>query len=251
MSLIGRAPSSINSHISALAFVHNINGWVDPTSGFLIKKLKEGCRRTSPRLDSRLPISPPILAKLIQSLPAICNSEYEATLFRSAFLLAFFGFLRIGEFTCPKKIGSFPRVLSVLDVRVVDSKPKVLEVTIRYSKTDQLGSAVKLVLEGSTYLHLCPVKAMHEYLGCRPGLSGPLFVHFGGEPLTTFQFTHILKKGVKQLGLNPEFFSPHSFRIGAATAAAMAGVSDDEIKKLGRWKSSAFRLYIRPYGLIK
>lgn len=250
MSLSGRAPSSVNSHISALAFVHNINGWEDPTNGFLIKKLKEGCRRVSPRVDNRLPITPAILEKIVSSLPSICKNLYEVALFRSAFLLAFFGFLRVGEFTCPKKTGSFPRVLNLQDVKVVNSNPRVLEVAIRFSKTDQLGSTVKLSLESSAHHLLCPVKAIREYLYARPAIPGPLFIHYGGDPMTSFQFSHILKEGIKLIGLSPRYFSPHSFRIGAATAAAMAGVSEDEIMKLGRWKSAAFHLYIRPHSWV-
>ncbi|XP_041466138.1 uncharacterized protein LOC121416747, partial [Lytechinus variegatus] len=36
----------------------------------------------------------------------------------------------------------------------------------------------------------------------------------------------------------------HTFRIGAATTAAMAGCSDEEIQRMGRWVSSAHRRYI-------
>ena len=40
-------------------------------------------------------------------------------------------------------------------------------------------------------------------------------------------------------------FSRHSFRIRAATTAAKAGINNSVIQTLGRWKSSAFTLYIR------
>ncbi len=246
LSLEGRAPSSINLHISALAYVHKMNNWKDPTDSFVISKLKEGCRRLNPREDSRLPITPQILTKLISILPSICNSGYEVFLFKAAFLLAFFGFLRVGEFTAASKSADCSRILSVEDIKVGESGMSHLEVRVRYSKTDQRGTTVLLRVDSASDILLCPVNAMLQYLQARSTWRGPLFIHFNKQPLTSYQFNHMIKTAIKAIGLSPKYFSSHSFRIGAATAASVGGFSDDQIKEMGRWRSSAFQSYIRP-----
>lgn len=38
--------------------------------------------------------------------------------------------------------------------------------------------------------------------------------------------------------------TPHSSRIGMATAVVTLGISDDCIMQMGRWSSEAFRKYI-------
>ena len=55
----------------------------------------------------------------------------------------------------------------------------------------------------------------------------------------------ILSMAIKYCGLDPSRYKGHSFRIGAASYAADAGMSDSQIRALGRWKSDAFRKYIR------
>lgn len=50
---------------------------------------------------------------------------------------------------------------------------------------------------------------------------------------------------MRAAGVDDKSYSGHSFRIGAATAAAAADVPDHVIKMLGRWESLAYQLYVR------
>ena len=59
----------------------------------------KGFNKVGFRLDSRLPITLPILDKLISVAPSLVGSPYQICQFQAMCSLAFFAFLRIGEMT--------------------------------------------------------------------------------------------------------------------------------------------------------
>uniref|UniRef100_A0A8W8M4Z2 Tyr recombinase domain-containing protein n=1 Tax=Magallana gigas TaxID=29159 RepID=A0A8W8M4Z2_MAGGI len=79
-------------------------------------------------------------------------------------------------------------------------------------------------------------------------ISGPLFCHYSGQPLTRYQFSSVLAKALQVLGINSKYYKSHSFRIGAATMLAQQGLSEQAIQASGRWHSQAYRSYIRIGG---
>ena len=93
---------------------------------------------------------------------------------------------------------------------------------------------------------MCPVESVSEYLTVRPTKDGPFLCHFSGSHFTRFQFSAMLTKSLKYAGIESSKYKAHSFRIGTATALSMAGYPIDEIKNLGRWKSTSYKSYIRP-----
>jgi hypothetical protein len=64
-------------------------------------------------------------------------------------------------------------------------------------------------------------------------------------PLTKPEFVAAVRKALAAIGYVDKDYAGHSFRIGAATAAANAGLEDSTIRTLGRWNSAAFLSYIR------
>ena len=82
-------------------------------------------------------------------------------------------------------------------------------------------------------------------MSSRQDAPGPFFRNERGHPLTKAAFVQKIRQALSQLGLPAEQFAGHSFRIGAATAAAQAGLEDSVIQALGRWSSAAFLLYVR------
>ena len=142
-------------------------------------------------------------------------------------------------------------MLSPMDVQVDShTSPTRMSVHLRQSKTDQFGAETTIHL-GTTGSPLCPVTAMFGYLALRPPSPGPLFIHQDGSTLSRGRHIYSLREALRAAGVKDSGFSRHSFRIGAATAAAQAGVSDSLIQTLGRWKSSAFTLWAGPRGITQ
>ena len=244
LSLLGRAAATAKNYLAGLSACHRVNGWPDPTDSFLVKTILRGMCRSSKTPDSRYPITLQRLEELLPSLASVCSNSYEVRLFKAAFSMAFFGFLRVSEMLGQRFTGGGGRgPLKLTSVKVELSK---VTVNLSGSKTNQLGHVEVVQIEKESSPDLCPVKALQQFLLVHPGNSDFLFVHFNGAPLKRHQFQSVLKKAARILGWPKGGFSSHSFRIGAATSAAANGVPLENIMLKGRWKSAAVSGYIRP-----
>lgn len=175
--------------------MYKIQGLNDVTKSFIVTKMLEGAKRSAQSLDARAPITLSILVRLLGALNQVCASSYEADLFRAAFCLAFFGFLRVGELTSKslKHKDTRPLRRSDIDIMVGSGRSQV-KMTIRQSKTDQLGQSTTLFLL-ETGGPACPVGSLSKFLAVRHDNMAPdsqLLVHYDGNPLTRYQFASIL-----------------------------------------------------------
>ena len=190
-------------------------------------------------MDARLPVSPQILAKLLQALPQTTSSVYDVRLFGAMFTLCFHAFLRIGEVTYSAAGPVHTLLLSSLS----PVTPKGFTVTLHSYKHSQ-GRAHHIHVAPSVGSVPCAVTHMHQYLMLRGSNQGCLFLAASGSPVSGAQFNQALKAALVFCDL-PSDIKSHSFRIGAATYAAEIGLSDSKIRSLGRWHSNAFLRYIR------
>ena len=237
----GVSPSALDKKLAGLAFLFKWQGWPDLTKDFWVRQALKGYRKQGRRPDARRPVSFEVLRGILAKVGAICSSRFEVTLFRAAFALAFFGAFRVGELVSPSKL-----VQGGMGVADVGWTPEGVTLWLRRSKTDQSGKgrAVHVFpIEGS---ELCPVGLVRDYLDIRPGVGGAFLVHENGSPMSRYQFVAVFRKCLGALGLVAKEFSAHSFRIGAATEAARNGLGEEAIKRIGRWESRRFRLYVRP-----
>ena len=217
------AASTANTYVSALGYCHRLAGVNDPTKVFWIVEMLKGYGKLGSCIDTRLPISLPILRTVLQQTPTICSSEYRGYLFKAMCTTAFFAFLRVGEITC------CPR------------SPDVLQLKQVVQLVDNAGN-VSLTLHRRS--DVCPVQSLLDYFAHRGLADGPLFQTRDGHAISRKMFTDHLAIIFRMCGLDANRYKGHSFRIGAATFAAECGFSDAQIRLMGRWKSDAFRKYI-------
>lgn len=140
-------------------------------------------------------------------------------MFKAGFCLAFFVALRVGELVLPSRVRSGGLLA---DDMVLSNR--ALQVRIRRSKTDVLGHGEWIPLH-KVSCPVCPVRVVSEWLGCRA--LGQLFlIHEDDSPVFCFPFESVLKRCLAHAGVIPSEYGTYSFRIGAATEASRAGLSN-------------------------
>lgn len=148
--------------------------------------------------------------------------------------------------------------VSVRDVTSTVSQRK-LQVILRTSKTHGLGDYPKVINVPFSSPNLksdirsepryCPFYIIREYGKLyRPKFqsdSEPFFVFSDRSPVKAAQFRRMLKKMIKLIGINPDWYNTHSLRSGAAVDLFSNGASLTELMVWGRWKSLAMLKYLK------
>ena len=213
----GLSLSTIRTYLSAIAFVHKMRNHPDPTTAFIITKTLQGIKNTSAMTpDKRLPITKPILHQLLQSLTYAVTTNYDQTLWRSIFLLAYHACLRAGELTLSKNPSN---VLQLSQVSIAQD-----HITIQFTSYKHSNGRTPLItIQSQPPGQPCPVDSLRRYLTVRRKNPGHLFINQDASPVTIQQFSAVLHTTASLSSLPPNQYSTHSFRIGKATQMASDG----------------------------
>ena len=235
--------TTIRTYISAISFIHKIQGLEDPTVSFLVSKALQGITKMNRHTKTPLlPITKVEMGLILLEIPFATNNIYDQKMYRALFLLTFHACLRAGE--------------------VVHSNKKCHTLQLNQIKPEHTSHGLTYSISFETYKHSsgrlpciqitptgdkdCPVKILRKFLAIRGEKCGPLFIKENGKPLTRIDFSKFLKDCVELAGLESDNYNTHSFRIGRATQLAQDNASDATIRSTGRWRSSAYQKYIRP-----
>ena len=150
-------------YLSAVGSLHRCQGFRDPTHhNPQLKMVLRGTRQA--HLDrtshTRQPITRAVLHRLLYQVRHSHKlHKHDKHMLTAAFLLAFFGFLRLSEFTIPSRLRFNPRTHPTK--ASVSCKRKYYAFTIKASKTDQLhqGHKIYILHSHEKFAHMQPCKS--------------------------------------------------------------------------------------------
>ena len=233
-------PSTVRVYLSAVRNLHIEEGLPYPTGSItLLSRVLKGVERSPSSPRPRQPITTPVLRRLCERVRVNARRPlHDQRMLRAAMAVAFHGFLRCGELVA----------LTPEDV-TVSADGSSMTVHLKQSKTDTHGHGVDILIGRSTDATICPVRLYTQYWQIRRPAAGSkdsLFTYQAGTSLTKEKLTEELRTLLALDGVtNYRHYASHSFRIGAATSAAVTGVPEWLIRRMGRWDSDAVYMYIR------
>ena len=243
----GCGSSTLASAVSAIASDHRVRGLPDPTADFRVKQLLGGARRLRAGLDDRVALSVQDVTHILRSaLRSLYSSPVDRAAFGAIIPLAFFLMLRPGEVVAG---AALDHTLRIKHVRLNQQQ---LTVTIPSSKTSAAPFTTTLVARPD--IVACPVAAMREYLAVR-GAGAPddiMFIDGRRRPITCQGLTAALRRAGRTVGLDERRLAGHCLRISGASHEAALGLSEVQLKDVGRWSSPAWQRYLRrPVSLLQ
>eukprot|EP00771_Trimastix_marina_P000960 gnl/Trimastix_PCT/1999.p2 GENE.gnl/Trimastix_PCT/1999~~gnl/Trimastix_PCT/1999.p2 ORF type:complete len:164 (+),score=26.39 gnl/Trimastix_PCT/1999:681-1172(+) len=126
-----------------------------------------------------------------------------------------------------------------------------LQVTLRFSKTDQEGRGRTVVIPHVDDPLVDPATVLQRYVDKAHIAGGPLFCSVSrtdqptSKRLSAAGFEKRIKESAARMGLpNASQYTVHSLRRGSATTAARKNISTRSIKRHGGWESDAVEGYV-------
>jgi site-specific recombinase XerD len=246
----GVAVATIDQRVAAIAFMHRLGEYEDPTAPSVVRQLLSGIRRRRAELGERQRHVAPLMRDDLFMLVAAIPDDLRGLRDKALLLLTFAIARRESEVAA----------LTLDDVRFIGARhrPSEMIVTIQRSKTDQEGEGqIKRIPRLSEESEMiCPVRAVRAWLDASEITAGALFrkvdrwgkVSQRGINARTVEF--IVERTMKRIGRDPKLYGGHSLRVGFVTQAAEDGTPLHEIMDVTDHKSmDMVRRYIRNQGL--
>lgn len=248
--------STVESYLSGLRMAHLSKGFDIPClRPDVIKSILGGAKNLSAIEDraGNKPMRLPVTLDMLKLLKHELNDLEETTHFKrmtwAIACIMFFGAFRVHEILS-RKPDSYDPDFTCLQGDIVLHKAagiRTLQILLKSPKENRVGNKVIVdVYENGS--GCCPIQAF-EKLQARGSMSKrgePAFMLESGKAYTGALLNSTLKKCLgKYIAPEKGHISSHSFRSGLASMLGSLGFSDEDVKAIGRWSSSAFETYMR------
>ena len=259
-----RQSSTIRSYISAIKKVLTTDGYQWDDQLIIFSTITKTCKLHFDTIKPRFPIRHRFLEVILfetQRKFALMNQPFLEILYVTAYLLLYFGMMRVGE------VAAGDHSILARNVHYSENRKEIL-IMLYTSKTHNESDEPQRIRIKQNQLEVlskkkcdeiskqcinknfCPIKWFNRYRKVRGGYitkSEQFFIFSDGSPLTARHLRTTLRQIILKLGLNEKLYDVHSFRIGRATDLFRQGISIEKIKDLGRWKSNAVYKYLKNY----
>ena len=249
---LGNKSSTIKSYVSAIKMILRTidHKWNDDR--LLIGSLIRACRLRNDSITCQLPIQRGLLELILFQTEKIFEIHpYLSILYKSILCLGYYGLTRIGELV----EGS--HVIKACNIHIGTNKNKILVVLYSFkthSRSNYL-QQIKITSEikpnrsdsKDDTVVFCPFRVLQNYLCLRGGYrteNDNFFVFSDGFPVKPAHVRTVLRKCIKNLNLNHTLYKGHSLRIGCSCDLLKAGLTVEQIKQIGRWKSNMIYKYL-------
>ena len=244
----GLQSASVKSYNSAIKRVLIDDGYHWDDNKVLLTSLTRACKLVNDRVRTRLPIHYGLLELILFEVERIFilesqNQVFLDALYKALFALSYYRLFRVGELTFSQ------HVVKACDVHIAMNKQKMMLVLYtskthgHESRPQKIKITSKATESRGNYRsrYFCPFQLARNYMSLRGSFVSPwepFFIYRDGTPVTPSNARTVLKNILTRLGLDEEYYGMHSFRIGRTSDLVKFHYSIEEVKILGRWKSS-------------
>ncbi len=245
------SPRTVTIYLSDLKLAHGLRGFnTDHFDDIFVKKMIKGSENlllyTSICKKTRLVMTFPLLKLLGHEIAKSNWTVDSKRVFWTAYCVTFFGSFWLGEILNSYVSNPGHEVLRWNDVQI---SPDHATIHIRFPKIlrSQKGDFVDIF----PFKGCCPLGGLRVLKEQKTSLvqqNAPVFTFDNGQFLTPDTVSKAIQKFLEiHIGSEAKHFTGHSFRAGipAALANSTELISDEDIKKWGRWSSNSFEAYTR------
>ena len=237
-----RSISTVKVYLAAVR--HHLMSHAAPTDCMHSTRLAAVLRRIG---RNKRPVESPkgriTMADLRVLHQYVTRSNYSAqdgAMLWACVTTSFYGLLRASEFLAPDAVHVEADQILVWWSMSIEATQATICLKRTKTSQDGHGGTVLLLPTGDA---LCPLAALQRLrsLTKTPASSQqPVFCFQSGKHLTREEFTKTLRHALQTTTV-----SSHSLRIGGATHMVSLGASEAQIRRAGRWCSSASDRYVR------